>query len=37
MFKENQMTSKFILKDLEDVMKPLPTNKKERQQHNKQL
>jgi hypothetical protein len=37
MFKENQMASKFILKDLEDVMRPLPTNKRERQQHNRQL
>lgn len=29
-FKENQMINKFILKDLEDVIKPLPMNKKER-------
>ena len=37
MFKENQMASKFILKDLEDVMRPLPTNKRERHYHNLQL
>jgi len=30
-FKENQMINKFILKDLEDVIKPLPMNKRERQ------
>ena len=29
-FKENQMTNKFILKDLEDLIRPLPTNKRER-------
>ena len=37
MFKENQMASGLILKDLEDVMRPLPTNKRERQQHKQQL
>lgn len=30
MFKENQMTNKYILKDLVDVIAPLPTTKRER-------
>ena len=29
-FKENQMTNKFLLKDLEDVIRPLPSTKRER-------
>ena len=37
MFKENALVSNHILKDLEDVMKPLPSNKRERYQHNTKL
>ena len=29
-FKENQMGARPFLKDIEDVIRPLPTNKKER-------
>lgn len=31
------MINKFILKDLEDVIKPLPTNKRERQQRDQRI
>ena len=37
MFKENALVSNHILKDLEDVMMPLPNNRRERYHQNNKL